>query len=199
MKTILKLSVITIFFSLSATAKPKARVGMQALVKAYFNSPTQANVKFTITKKDLHNGYMKYEASYTNQSITRGELAYYVTNGGQEMLAVTTLMCMQACSTLLQFYGIQQGKLTLLPNQIVGMTMNDFGNRVNQLIKTKMSANERQRQAQGEMALFSDITSLPQHGTTIYIKKDSRVDRNSIVVAELHFDLTTGKFRFVKR
>lgn len=79
------------------------------------------------------------------------------------------------------------------------MTMDALEEAINKQTQAKMATNEKQRQAQGEMALFSQITTLPQHGTTIYIKKDSRVDRNSVVVAELRFNLATGKFSFVKR
>lgn len=197
MKTMLQLSVFLLFFSLSAKATPTTKVGMQAMVKAYF--ATQSGTKFSITKKDLNNGYMKYKAVSANHQVPQGELAYYVTTGGQEILAVTTLFCMQACETMLQFYGMQNGKLELLSNQIEGMSMDALSNVIQKQISAKMSANEKQRQAQGEMALFSQITSLPQQGTTIYIKKDSRVDRNTVVVAELRFNLTTGKFRFVKR
>ncbi len=197
MKVILRLSAIALFFSLSAKATPTAKVGMQTMVKAYF--ATQSSAKFTVTKKDLNNGYMEYKVAYTAHQRSKGELAYYVTSSGQEILAVTTLACMQACGTMLQFYGMRNGKLTMLPNQVVGMTMDALSDAIFKQVQAKMSANEKQRQANGEMALFDQITTLPQQGTTIYIKKDSRVDRNIVVVAELRFNLTTGKFSFVKR
>lgn len=177
-------------------ATPQVKTGMQAMVNAYF---VRQNVKPTIVKKDMANGYMKYKVMTSTNQLIQGELAYYVSSNGKEILAATAVMCMQACGTSLEFYAMHNGKLTLLPNQITGMDMEAFAGAVSAQIKARMSQNEKTRQANGEMALYNEIINLPQHGTTIYIKKDSRVDKNTVVVAELRFNLANGKFKFVKK
>ena len=179
-------------------AKTNIKVGMQVMVNAFMNR--SKGVTYTIVKKDLRNGYMKYKAKFSSNQISQGEFAYYTTSDGREMLATTTLMCMQACSTMLEFFAYRNNKLITLNQQIVGMiTMDKFHTEARKHISTRMSQNEKNRQAKGEMALYSEIIKLPQHGTTIIIQKDSRVDRRATTMAELRYNYNTGRFVFVKK
>lgn len=180
-------------------AKTSTKVGMQVMVNAFMNR--SKNVTYTIVKKDLRNGYMKYKAKLSAGQITsQGEFAYYTTSDGREMLATTTLICMQACSTVLEFFAYRNNKLIKLNQQIVGMiTMNKFHGAVTKHMRKRMSQNEKNLQAKGEMALYSEHINLPQHGTTIFIQKASRVDNKTTTVAELRYNYYTGRFTFVKK
>lgn len=180
-----------------AAAKTSTKVGMQVMVNAYMNRVK--GVTYTIVKKDLKNGYMKYKAKFNTGQITQGEFAYYITRDGREMLATTTMMCMQACKTVLEFFAYRNNKLVTLNQQINGLpNMDRFHKAVSKLIKAYMSKNEKNRQAKGEMGLYSEHICLPQQGTDILVKKVSRVDNKTIPVSKLAYDYDTGKFSYLK-
>lgn len=180
------------------TPKTTTKVGMQAMVNAYIKSRTGGT--FKITKKDLRNGYMKYKSSYTNNMLNFGEFGYYITSTGMEMLAVTTTFCMQSCGTGLEFFVYRNNKIQALNQQIVGMIdMPTFQNKLNKHVEATMSQKEKASRARGDMGLFSVYIKLPQHGTTILVEKDSRVDNKTSVVAELRYNYNTGRFTFVKK
>ncbi|OJJ15831.1 hypothetical protein BKI52_36545 [marine bacterium AO1-C] len=199
MKTIKKTLFVTALlglFNLSLQATP-TKVGMQVMVNAFFKHYNGGKTPKVI-KKDLGNGYMEYEALQNGYKLNYAlQFAYYLTNSGKEILASSTPNCMQSCASMLNFFQMVNGKLQEIPDPIVGMGPRAFYARIGEQAQIHMSANEKSRQDKGEMALYSTMIYLPQHGTTILVKKESRVDRNQIVVAKLRYNLSNGKFNFV--
>ncbi len=172
------------------------KVGMQALMDAYFK---RTGEKPTFTKKDLANGYAEFTTEGTPKGIPVSQFAYYITKDGKEILAVTIPQCMQACSTSLLFFEMMNQDLVENNDKIEGMTdMNQLMEVVREHYKSKMTADEKQKESNGEMALYDEIISLPQQGTTIKFNKRSTRSQNTQTVAELQFDEQSGKFKFVK-
>ncbi len=173
------------------------KVGMQALIEAYLK---KSDMKITFVKKDFVNGYAEFRFTESAvQPATNCQFAYYTTQNDREILAVTVPQCMQACGTALTFYEMTNAELTENQGMIENMTdMNQFNQASEAHMEAKMTTEEKQKEANGEMALYDNIISLPQQGTTIKVIKRSTRNQTLQNVAQLQFNEKTGKFTFIK-
>lgn len=195
--TLVKTQAETVAVADAPKTEP-TKIGMQALIEAYLK---RSNTKITFVKKDFANGYAEFY--FTENPIkpsTNCQFAYYTTQKDREILAVGVTSCMQTCGTSLLFYEMMNGELAENQDMIEGMQggILELTNTINAHCKSKMTAEEKEMDAQGHMAIYSILIELPQQGTTIKINKQSAQTQKSQTVAQLQFNEKTGKFTFVK-
>lgn len=179
-------------------AEPSAdKIGMEALVTLYGETTEQ---KFTIEKEDIPNGYMEVVFEGAPEGTPNCQFGYFVANDGTEILAITIPQCMMACTTSLLFYQMFDGELVNNQTLIEGyVDMNQFFEEYRKHEESKMTEEEKAKQQAGEMGLYNSVIEIPQSGTVIKCSKIANQEgAEPILIGEIAFDVTTGKFNFTK-
>jgi len=183
------------------------KVGFEKMIEALFASGFPSSEKPKILKEDIANGYLEFEANQ-NGTILKypGQIGYFTTSSGEEILVTALPSCMQACGYGLSFFQMEGEKLIMKPTEsfIEGMgmeTMNEFGTAVPEQMRAKMTDAEKEAQKKGAMGLYDQIITIPQQGTTITFEKITNLEgeKKKILVAELQYNVETGTFTFVKK
>lgn len=173
----------------SKKEKGAQKLGMEALIEAYTK---KTGAKITLTKKDFANGYAEFEFEGAIKLVC--QFAYYLTQDGKEMLAVTIPQCMGGCSTMLLFYTMLNGELSENQDMMEGFAdMNAFKVSLRDIFMTEA---DKKRMQSGDMTPIDQILKLPQQGTSIACIKNFMGKEQK--VAELQFNAKTGKFKLVK-
>jgi hypothetical protein len=173
------------------------KVGMQAMVKAYFAMLGYDKVKYTFAVQDWANGYVL--CNLENADINAVEIAYFLTEKGEEILACAPEHCMMACRSGLVVYRMQDNELVEATGVVKGFqNSEELGKKITEMEEKSITEEEKQLIQRGDMALYNIKIKLPQQGTTIKILKiPNRQNALPTILAEMPFNKKTGTFQLI--